>query len=205
MKHQTIEIVAVAYQRFGELMVFVQSILNQSKKNWRLTVIHDGPSEEFNSIMERYKNQEPELISYCSTSSRYNDYGHSLRSIGIQRATSEYLLLTNADNYFIPRALEYLGQAVECSGADVVMYDMVHSHRSPGRRLLPEYSYFKTVYERGGIDISAAIVKTSIARGVGFRDRTHDGDATYFEDVARSVSPAALNVVKINRVLFVHN
>jgi glycosyltransferase involved in cell wall biosynthesis len=205
MSQITIEIVAVAYHRFGELRVFVQSILNQSAKNWRLTVIHDGPNKEFESIMEEYRIQQPRSISYYYSANRYNDYGHSLRAIGILNASADYLLLTNADNYFVPSAVEYVSDAIETSSADVVMYDMVHSHRFPGGRLLPEYSYFDTAYARGNIDISAAVVRTSIAKSAGFRDKTHDGDATYFEDIARVVSPSTLKVAKVNRVLFVHN
>jgi len=39
----------------------------------------------------------------------------------------------------------------------------------------------------------------------GFRDKTHDGDATYFEDILRQKKGKALKVAKISRVLFVHN
>ena len=49
-----IHILAVAYERFGEIKVFVQSILNQSSDDWLLTVCHDGPNDEFNRIMEEY-------------------------------------------------------------------------------------------------------------------------------------------------------
>tara|TARA_E500000178_G_scaffold288304_1_gene290850 strand:- start:169 stop:378 length:210 start_codon:yes stop_codon:yes gene_type:complete len=41
------EVIAVAYQRFGELKVFVQSWINQTEKNWKLHVIHDGDSKNF--------------------------------------------------------------------------------------------------------------------------------------------------------------
>ncbi|MGB1153670.1 MAG: hypothetical protein ACPG4F_05815 [Paracoccaceae bacterium] len=41
------EVIAVAYKRFGELKVFVQSWINQTEKNWKLHVIHDGDSKNF--------------------------------------------------------------------------------------------------------------------------------------------------------------
>ena len=40
-----IDIIAVAFEKLGELKVFVQSWLNQTEKNWKLTVIHDGQNE----------------------------------------------------------------------------------------------------------------------------------------------------------------
>lgn len=200
-----IEIFAVAYRRYGELAVFVQSILNQTNTDWILTVMHDGPDPQFDAMLSQFKSQRPDSIFFESTLERYNDYGHTLRGRGIAGARGKYILLTNADNYFVPKALEYITQATAHGDPDVVMFDMVHSHIRPGGRALPDYSFFKTAYSRGNIDISAAVVRTSLAREAGFRDKSHDGDASYFEDVARAASPTGLSVIKINRVLLVHN
>ena len=113
--------------------------------------------------------------------------------------------MTNADNYFIPKAVEYLVSAVNQTSADVIMFDMIHSHNRPGGRPLPSYSFFETAYKRNSIDVSSAIVKKTLAERVGFRDKTFAGDSTYFEDIARQQTDRELKIAKINRVLFVHN
>lgn len=200
-----IHVIAVAFQRIGELKVFVQSLLNQSRNNWILTVIHDGPSDEFACIMSDFKNQAKNQIEYCSTDIRYNDYGHSLREIGLKNIRGDYVLLTNADNYLIPKAVEYLTLALNENKTDVVIFDMIHSHNNPGGRPQPPYCFFQTQYQRFSIDIGAAIVKRDLAEKAGFRDKTHDGDASYFEDVAKAKGEAGISVCKIPRVLFVHN
>lgn len=200
-----IHIIAVAFQRIGELKVFVQSLLNQSNNSWTLTIIHDGPNSEFDSAMHYYKDLAKGQIESFSTEKRYNDYGHSLREIGLKNVKSEYVLLTNADNYFIPKTIEYLIAALNENQADVVMFDMIHSHNNPGGRKLPPYSFFKTDYARGSIDVSAAIVKRELAEKAGFRDKTHDGDASYFEDVVRVNDGECISILKIPRVLLVHN
>ena len=125
--------------------------------------------------------------------------------MGLHGIEGEYVMLTNADNYFIPRAMEFLNEAIGQHRPDVVLYDMIHSHNNPGTTNLPAYSYFQTKYERQCIDMSAAIVKSDLARAAGFSDKSHDADATYFENVARAKAPVALSVAKIHRVLFVHN
>ena len=79
-----IHVIAVAYEKFDFVKTFVQSMLNQSKKNWILTVIHDGPNKEFGQIMESYKKILPNNINFENTSKRYNDYGHSLREMGLK-------------------------------------------------------------------------------------------------------------------------
>jgi hypothetical protein len=53
--------------------------------------------------------------------------------------------------------------------------------------------------------MGAAAVRGELARRAGFRDKTHDGDATYFEDVARARLPDKLSICKISQVLLVHN
>lgn len=200
----TLHVIAVAHQRHGELRVFVQSWINQTAPNWKLTVIHDGPDEKFDAIMASYIQQEPQRIQAWCTSTRFNDYGHSLRALGLQDIQGAYVLLTNADNYFIPKALAFINQALQESQgeADVVTFDMVHSHERPGGRALPAYSAFAVQYRPGAIDISAAIVRDELAAQAGFRDTTHDGDATYFQDI-QAIRP--LRIHHIPRILFVHN
>ena len=200
-----IHVIAVSFEMFGHLKVFVQSWINQTKDNWILTVIHDGPNEEFNSIMKGYKDECPTRIEYLTTEKRFNDYGHSLRDMGLKNIKGEYVLLTNADNYFIPKTIEFINEIFIEHQPEVVIFDMIHSHNRPGRRNLPEYSYFETKLERYSIDISAAIVKADLAEKAGFRDKTYSGDSSYFEDIMKLKLPDGLSYAKILRVLFVHN
>ena len=160
-KKPIIDVVAVAFDRLNEIKVFVQSWINQTEKNWKLTIIHDGHNSDFMSLMESYHKIDPNRITFYCTEKRFNDYGHSLREIGLKNLEGDFVLITNADNYFIPKAVEFLNRAiVETKGeVDVVMFDMVHSHNRPGNRDLPPYSFFQVKYKRNFIDLSAAIVK----------------------------------------------
>jgi hypothetical protein len=83
-------------------------MVHQSNKNPILTVIHDGPNKEFDQIMEYSKKILPNNINFENTIKRYNDYGHSLREMGLKNILGDYVLLTNADNYFVPSAIEIL-------------------------------------------------------------------------------------------------
>lgn len=205
----TICIVAVAYERLDELKVFVQSIINQTQTNWNLHVLHDGFNDEFCDIMEGYQRKKPMQITYECTSERFNDYGHSLREIGLKKATGQYVLITNADNYYIPKTLEFIDIAIQNSDhkPDVIMFDMVHSHENAGETKAPSYSFFKVSYKRNFIDMGAAVVETSLAQRAGFSDKSFAADATYFENVLNKKieSGSRLIVTKIPRVLLVHN
>ena len=205
-----VHVIAVAYKRYGELRVFVQSWLNQSDRNWILTVIHDGHDDEFIQIMKYFTALEPDKIDYKCTDIRFNDYGHSLREIGLHSARGDYVLLTNADNYYIPKALEFINAALlehKSSKVDVVMFDMVHSHSNPGRRKLPAHSFFEVSYQRESIDMGAAIVATDLAKKAGFSDKSFAADAAYFESVAskKNAGGEKLYIIKIPSVLLIHN
>tara|TARA_Y100000031_G_scaffold58997_1_gene66628 strand:+ start:257 stop:889 length:633 start_codon:yes stop_codon:yes gene_type:complete len=209
---KTVHIIAVAYKKYGELRVFVQSWLNQSNRNWILSVIHDGHDDEFVEIMKYFAAIEPDKIAYQCTDIRFNDYGHSLREIGLHSARGDYVLLTNADNYYIPKALEFINAAIlehQSSNVDVFMFDMVHSHSKPGRTKLPAYSIFEVSYQSGLIDIGAAIVTTDLAKKAGFANKSFEGDAHYFKSIAiakeKNARGEKLTILKIPRVLLVHN
>ena len=81
----------------------------------------------------------PTRIEYLTTEKRFNDYGHSLRDMGLKNIKGEYVLLTNADNYFIPKTIEFINEIFIEHQPEVVIFDMIHSHKRPGGRNLPEY------------------------------------------------------------------
>lgn len=204
MSIPTISIICVTYKQNTALKVFVNSILNQTQGNWQLTVVHDGPCLEFDLLLKDFLSEGETRISHFNTPIRFNDYGHSLREQAIGKITGDYVLITNGDNYYVPILIEALTKKITDTDPDVVMFDMIHSHHHPGGRPLRSYSFFRTQYQRQDIDIGAAAVRTSLARKAGFRDKTFEGDATYFEDVARACD-GPLKIAKIPQVLFVHN
>jgi len=49
-----------------------------------------------------------EILLFHITEQRFNNWGHSLRNMGIQQAKGEYIVHLNADNILYPNALERL-------------------------------------------------------------------------------------------------
>ena len=201
-----LHVIAVSHRRYGELKVFIQSWINQTSNNWLLTVIHDGLSEEFDCIMKSYEDG-CEAINHRCTKKRYNDFGHSLRDLGLKDLDGRYVLLTNCDNYFVPGQMnsenaerQFLSQNIV---PDVMIFDMVHSHVNPGGRPGGPYTFFEVSYKPFSIDVSAAVVRSELAKSVGFRDKSHDGDQTYFKDLACKKND--LSIIKLSNILFVHN
>lgn len=198
-----IDVVCVTYRHGPKLETFLNCMLSQTSHDFRVTVIHDGPDAEFDEVSRAYGSRYPELMRFVATHVRHDDFGHTLREIGIGMAEHEWLLLTNGDNYYCPVFVETMLGAASFGDVPVVMCDMVHSHENAGCRPQPAYSFFETRPERRSLDIGCFIAKTELAKRVGFRDKTHDGDATYFEDLFAASD--VKQVRKIGQVLFVHN
>ena len=196
-------IICVSYQRYQHIYVLLHCFLAQTLQNFRLIVLHDGPDPQMESILTSFKNAHPEKIDFYFSEERYNDYGHSLREKGIELAQSEYLLITNDDNYYCPKFLELMFEAIHLQKADIALCDMIHSHDTPGGRDQGPYRYFETAPMRYSIDMGCFITKTALAKKSGFRDKTHDGDATFFEDILEIAENPV--IAKLNQALFYHN
>jgi hypothetical protein len=204
-----LHVIIVCHQRFGELRVCIQSWINQTVADWHLTIIHDGPSHEFEEVMRAYSNELAGKATFYTTKIRYNDYGHTLRAMGLNRPIGKYTMLTNGDNYFIPKTVYFLKEKYESfknetgNEPDIVLFDMVHSHENPGKNISEAYNFFRVEFSPFKIDMSSAIVKSIVASKVGMRDRSHGADQVYFSDIGNYCKP--LHQCKINKILLVHN
>jgi len=196
-------VVCVSYKRYVQIPVLIHSFLSQTVQSYKLLILHDGPDERMRLLLEPYRLQYPGKIEVVFTEQRYNDYGHSLRDMGIRMVDTPYLLITNDDNYYAPKFVEFMVPPMKARQADIAMCDMIHSHDHPGCRPQPSYRPFETRPARGSVDIGCFIARTDWAQRVGFRDKSHDGDATYFEDLLACAEKPT--VLKVERTLFVHN
>ena len=198
-----ITIVCVSYKRYQLVPILIHCFLAQTLQNFKLLILHDGYDAEMEKIFIEFKTKNPTTFDYYFSEERFNDYGHSLRDIGIKMADTEYLLITNDDNYYCPDFLEIMFNAIKQTGASIAMCDMVHGHNNPGGRQQLPHTFFETAPQKNSVDMGCFITKTSFAKKVGFRDKTYAGDATYFEDLISVAGDAKF--VKIHQVLFYHN
>ena len=176
-----VTIVVVSYQRPRNVPVIVHSLLAQTIQNFQIIFLHDGPHEPTRLIISDLYARHPNQIAYFFTNKRYNDYGHSLREMGIAMADGDYLLITNDDNYYSPKFIEYMCDEIAQKNLDIVLCDMIHSHQDLGLKR-ESHNLLITEPRRYHADIGCFLARTELAKKAGFRDKTHDGDATYLED-----------------------
>ena len=180
---------------FNSYPQIISSLLLQTHKNWELILIHDGPSE---NGMRSYI-PEDSRIKYIETDTRAGNWGHSLRQLALREMDlGDYVVITNADNYYVPVYTEYMLRGFNKSHTAVATYcdAMVHSYKA--------WQVIPVKFERGFIDCGGVMVKKEVACEVGWRDtETHSSDWTYFSDIAARYSPK--NFIPVKGCLFIHN
>jgi hypothetical protein len=80
-----------------------KSLEQQTFKDFEVLRYHDGPLLDPSAVF-------PAPIR-C-TDRRYNDWGHSLRDIGIREAKGDYIIHFNADNVLFPDALREIAKEI---------------------------------------------------------------------------------------------
>lgn len=192
-----IDIIAVTYNQNNSLKCFINSIKSQTNKNWNLYIIHDGINTNLKQELLK-ENYLSENITFIEYPERKNDYGHTLRSYGLKNfASSKYVLITNADNYYTPIFVD----EVLKNDYDFIYFDMIHSHPTKHNHNQSSYGLLHTKLERGHIDMGSVVIKTSIAKRIGFNHTDYAADWNYFNDILQT-NPT---IKKINKVLLTHN
>lgn len=193
-----IRIIAVTYAHTTELEVFIGSLLLQTCRDWTLEVWHDGsPSEKVRQIMQRYESDKRVVLRWSE--SRMGLWGHPNRKRGLeglQCSEGDYILITNADNYYTPNFVEDM---LDMTGSEVgiVFCDTIHSHL--------RWGYHRSTLREGGLDMGCGIVRADVAQSVGFRWDNFSADGKYFEACAKECTAQGLVTVHISKGLFVHN
>src|SRR5688572_21127657 len=83
------------------------SLASQSFTNFEVLLFHDGPLARPLPDLTQF----PLRFRIGTTPQRFNDWGHSLRNLGIHHARGDYIVHFNPDNVLYPHALEVLDRA----------------------------------------------------------------------------------------------
>jgi hypothetical protein len=99
-------VIVVHYQGTVPHDVFcrgIASLAAQTVRDFEVLAYHDGP------LLDP---TVPWPVPIVCTQRRFNDWGHSLRDLGIRAATGDYVVHLNADNVLYPNALEEIAKEI---------------------------------------------------------------------------------------------
>lgn len=111
-----ISVIVPVYKVEKYLDTCIQSVLNQTYKNFELLLIDDGSPDKCGEICEKYANSDDRVKVYHKKNGGLSD----ARNYGIDRATGEYLTFIDSDDKVTAWYLEILLKYALKYDADVV-------------------------------------------------------------------------------------
>lgn len=112
-----VSIIVPVYNSEPYLKRCVDSILEQTFKDYELILVDDGSPDRCGEICDEYAAADRRVMAIHKD----NDGVSSARNAGLDAAEGEYVLFCDSDDYLNPGILEYAAGICE-SGADICMF-----------------------------------------------------------------------------------
>jgi glycosyltransferase involved in cell wall biosynthesis len=194
-----LHVITIAYDRPVGLRGLIDSFILQSNPDWDMIVFHDGPASfSVRQTASLYENDK--RVSFVETSGRQGNWGHANRKAGLQMLMGEpgdFVLITNDDNYYIPRFVEYMFDIASQGNVGMVYCDFLHHTLNYINMISqPKLNY---------IDMGAFIVDLALAQEVGFNHDVAGADGLFAEECNAKCIERGLRSVHIEKTLFIHN
>ena len=121
MSSPEISIIIPNYNKGLFISATIESILNNSFKEWELVIVDDGSTDHSIEILERFVKQDPRI----KLIKQHNQGGAQARNIGLSNIQAPYFLFVDADDFISPFCLEVrLKKAKEFSDFDGWIFPM---------------------------------------------------------------------------------
>ena len=101
-----VSIIVPVYNASNYLYKCIDSILNQTYKNWELLLIDDGSVDNSLEICSRYKKYDNRILVIHKDNSGVSE----TRNIGINHSNGDKICFVDADDWLKPKFLEHLVQ-----------------------------------------------------------------------------------------------
>lgn len=145
-----LSIIVPVYNTSKYLKKCLDSVLNQSFKDFELICVDDGSTDNSFAILQEYSN-------YAKILQKPNGGLSSARNYALDRATGDYVLFVDSDDYLLPNSLERLMQRTIY--ADTVIGYPVIAYEGDRRTEEFDKRYFSPNLE-GKVQVTEDILKS---------------------------------------------
>ncbi len=122
-----ITIIMPVYQAEKYLEKSINSVLNQTYKNWELILVDDGSTDSSPLICDDYARRDTRIRVFH----KINGGQSSARNLGIQEAKGIYITFMDNDDIVLPEMYEVLVANIESAHADISACSYI-IHREDG-------------------------------------------------------------------------
>ncbi len=139
-----ISVIVPVYNAEAYLHDTLESLSNQSFRDYEVILVDDGSTDGSSQIMDGYCREHEQFISIH----QINGGEHEARMAGVRKARGQYIAFCDSDDLPLPKMLEKLYAQAKRTGADIVVCGFVREEMKSGRILSREMLAFEPrVYE----------------------------------------------------------
>lgn len=138
MNRKKVSIIMPAYNAEKYISKCIESIINQSIKEWELIIIDDGSTDSTGQICEGYKKNDTRIQVFHQKNS-----GVSIaRNKGIENAGGTYIAFVDSDDILTPDSLKNRIQLIKDSDMAIAAYEIIDQHEKNIKRMPECKKYF---------------------------------------------------------------
>ena len=168
----------------------VDSILNQTFRDFELILVDDGSPDNCGALCEKYAKDDPRV----RVLHKANGGLSSARNAGIEAAKAPYLAFVDSDDFVAPQYLEWMHRALQQTNTELAVcgYRKVPKEADPAGIApaaeepeikifsLAEYSFDYTQCEAANQYVWRILYKRSLCKELYFDEQLFIGEDTFF-------------------------
>ncbi len=159
-----ISIVIPTYNRADLIGKAIQSILDQTYKNWELIVVDNYSDDNTREVIDSFKDDRIVILSRLRTGSVA-----ASRNLGVANSNGEWIAFLDSDDWWFPKKLEYASKRFQ-KEPGLIYHDLQIvgadgtplNRRKTKSRKLKEAFYLDLLLNGNGIALSSVVVKKEI-------------------------------------------
>ena len=146
-KKPVISIILPVYNTSLYLEQCLNSIHNQSFKDYELICVDDGSSDNSFEILKKYE----KIINNCKVIYQKNQGVATARNVALSNVTGDYVIFIDSDDYIKPNYIERLYNEICNTNADVVICNFYRYYDNLNLRLPVMYKKKSGIYSNHDI------------------------------------------------------
>ena len=135
-----ISVIMPIYNSEKYLKEAIDSVLNQSFKDFELICINDGSTDNSPEILENYRKKDKRI----KIINQKNQGLSAARNKGLKNSNGEYIYFIDSDDYISKNTLKELYQNARINDSDIVLYKKARFNGDKIRYNAPGFNFEKT-------------------------------------------------------------
>ena len=185
-----IDIIIPNYNKAKYLKECLESVINQTYKNWKIYLIDDFSNDDSRRILNDFRSYDN--IKLIFTDKNYGP--HHCRNLGIEQSNSDYVAFLDSDDFWPKEKLNLQIKDMLKNDLDFTYTDIIYFKDSTVKKKieLPNFYDLSNFILSSTMSTSSILLKREIISKIKFKDVMHE-DYLFKCDILRE----NINAIKI--------